>query len=126
GGGGSAGGRGAGDGPAPRRGARSDGTGSDPARGVAYEVFRAVSERGSYANLLLPKLLQARRVTGRDADLATELTYGGLRVRGTPGAGLARRPDPPPGPLDPPPPGPLPLGAPHMVCPALPDHAPGS
>jgi 16S rRNA (cytosine967-C5)-methyltransferase len=53
-------------------------------------VFRAVSERGAYANLLLPRLLVERRVRGRDAEFATELTYGGLRVQGTLDAVLAR------------------------------------
>ncbi|HSV65898.1 MAG TPA: transcription antitermination factor NusB [Mycobacteriales bacterium] len=55
----------------------------DPARGAAVDVLRAVTDRGAYANLLLPSLLAERRIAGRDADFATELTYGTLRVRGT-------------------------------------------
>ncbi|HEX5494273.1 MAG TPA: transcription antitermination factor NusB, partial [Mycobacteriales bacterium] len=59
-------------------------TRSDPdPRRVAYDVLRAVSQRQAYANLLLPGLLRQRRITGRDAGLATELTYGTLRAQGT-------------------------------------------
>jgi 16S rRNA (cytosine967-C5)-methyltransferase len=61
----------------------------DPARRVALDVLLAVSGRDAYANLLLPQLLEQRRVTGRDAALATELSYGTLRGRGTYDAVLA-------------------------------------
>ncbi|MPY76890.1 MAG: rRNA small subunit methyltransferase B [Actinophytocola sp.] len=54
----------------------------DPARQAAFDVLRAVSERDAYANLVLPDLLRERRVTGRDAALATELAYGTCRARG--------------------------------------------
>jgi 16S rRNA (cytosine967-C5)-methyltransferase len=54
----------------------------DPARRVALEVLLAVSARDAYANLLLPRLLAQRRLAGRDAALATELSYGTLRGRG--------------------------------------------
>ncbi|MDA8371847.1 MAG: rRNA cytosine-C5-methyltransferase [Nocardiopsaceae bacterium] len=75
----------------PRRGKGKRGTKhpaapaplKDPARRVAYEVLRAVAERDAYANLLLPAVLRERGVTGRDAALATELTYGALRRQGT-------------------------------------------
>ena len=73
---------------APARGSRG-GTGGasgrriDPARLVAFEVLRAVRERDAYANLLLPALLRERGLTGRDAALATELSYGTLRGQGT-------------------------------------------
>jgi 16S rRNA (cytosine967-C5)-methyltransferase len=52
-------------------------------------VLLAVSQRDAYANLLLPELLTQRGLTGRDAALATELTYGTLRGRGTYDAVLA-------------------------------------
>ncbi|GAA4906189.1 RsmB/NOP family class I SAM-dependent RNA methyltransferase [Streptomonospora salina] len=55
----------------------------DPARRAAYDVLRAVQDRDAYANLLLPSLLRERSVHGRDAALATELTYGALRRQGT-------------------------------------------
>ena len=55
----------------------------DPARLVAFEVLRAVRERDAYANLLLPALLRERGLTGRDAALATELSYGTLRGQAT-------------------------------------------
>ncbi|QKT07290.1 rRNA small subunit methyltransferase B [Gordonia sp. X0973] len=55
----------------------------DPVRTVARDVLRAVRDRGAYANLLLPALLRERRISGRDAALATELTYGTARAQGT-------------------------------------------
>jgi 16S rRNA (cytosine967-C5)-methyltransferase len=65
----------------PQRGSR--GGDRDPARRLALDVLLAVSQRDAYANLLLPELLSQRGLTGRDAALATELTYGTLRGRGT-------------------------------------------
>ncbi|HVQ89207.1 MAG TPA: transcription antitermination factor NusB [Actinomycetes bacterium] len=55
----------------------------DPTRRVALDVLQAVRTRDAYANLVLPSLLTSRRVTGRDANFATELTYGTLRGQGT-------------------------------------------
>ncbi|MFT4042478.1 MAG: transcription antitermination factor NusB [Gordonia sp. (in: high G+C Gram-positive bacteria)] len=54
----------------------------DAVRKTALEVLRAVRERDAYANLVLPKLLRERHISGRDAALATELTYGSLRAQG--------------------------------------------
>jgi len=54
----------------------------DPARLLAYDVLRAVDEQGAYSNLELSRLLRERRITGRDAALATELVGGTLRMRG--------------------------------------------
>lgn len=54
----------------------------DPARHAALETIRAVRERDAYANLVLPKLLRENRITGRDAALATELSYGTCRATG--------------------------------------------
>ena len=74
---------------APGRGGAGGGGGGasrrriDPARLVAFDVLRAVRERDAYANLLLPTLLRERGLTGRDAALATELSYGTLRGQGT-------------------------------------------
>jgi 16S rRNA (cytosine967-C5)-methyltransferase len=56
---------------------------SDPARRAAYDLLRAVATRSAYANLVLPKLLRDRGLTGRDAAFATELGYGTLRASGT-------------------------------------------
>lgn len=53
------------------------------ARAVAYEVLRAVSGDEAYANLLLPHAIVRARLDAKDAGLATELTYGTLRRRGT-------------------------------------------
>ncbi len=43
--------------------------------------MRAIAD-GGYANLELPKELRRRRLRGRDAAFATELTYGATRLRG--------------------------------------------
>ncbi|MEO5874170.1 MAG: transcription antitermination factor NusB [Streptosporangiaceae bacterium] len=66
--------------PAPKAQRRAPG---DSVRRTAYDVLHAVESRDAYANLLLPKMLRERQLTGRDAALATELTYGTLRGRGT-------------------------------------------
>ncbi|WP_413782938.1 RsmB/NOP family class I SAM-dependent RNA methyltransferase [Microbacterium sp. YJN-G] len=57
--------------------------GIQPARWVAYDVLRAVSDSDAYANLLLPKLIVEAGLNAQDAALATELAYGTLRRRGT-------------------------------------------
>ena len=62
---------------ASRRGAQVD-----PARVAAVDVVTAVDTDGAYANLLLPRLLRERGITGRDAAFATELGYGTLRWQG--------------------------------------------
>lgn len=54
-----------------------------PARRVAYDVLRAVSESDAYANLVLPAAIAEARLSAQDAALATELAYGTLRRRGT-------------------------------------------
>lgn len=60
---------------------------------MAYELLRAVDEQDAYANLVLPGLLGARGLGGRDAGLATELGYGTLRALGTLDEILARTTD---------------------------------
>ena len=55
----------------------------DPARRIAWEVMRAVDERDSYVNLLLPKLITDAGLAGREAAFATELTHGTIRRQGT-------------------------------------------
>ncbi len=62
---------------------------ADPARRVAYELLRAVSRDGAYANLRLPELIAGAGLDGRDAALATELGYGAVRATGTLDAVLA-------------------------------------
>ncbi|WP_416211026.1 transcription antitermination factor NusB, partial [Frankia sp. Cr2] len=66
--------------PAPTRSPRA--VPADPARLLAWEVLRAVDERGAYANLLLAALMAQRRLSARDRGFATELTYGTLRAIG--------------------------------------------
>lgn len=48
-------------------------------RSVAFELIRRVLEDDSYANLLLPKLLDGANVDSRDAGFIQELSFGTLR-----------------------------------------------
>ncbi|MCM3885097.1 transcription antitermination factor NusB, partial [Frankia sp. R82] len=50
---------------------------------MAWEVLRAVDERGAYANLLLPSMLAGSGLSARDRGFVTELAYGALRAQGT-------------------------------------------
>jgi 16S rRNA (cytosine967-C5)-methyltransferase len=73
----------------------------DPARLAAFELLRAVAEQDAYANLALPRIREARRLSGRDAAFATELGYGTLRAAGTLDEILARCVDRPAAEVDP-------------------------
>jgi 16S rRNA (cytosine967-C5)-methyltransferase len=95
----------------------------DPARRVAFDVLSAVAERDAYANLLLPALLADRGLTGRDAALATELTYGTLRGQGSYDAILAICSDRDLGRLDPPLRQVLRLGAHQLLATRIGAHA---
>nr|WP_233579861.1 transcription antitermination factor NusB [Frondihabitans sp. PhB188] len=53
-----------------------------PARQVALDVIRAVEHDDAYANLLLPQRIARAGLDAADAGLATELTYGTLRMSG--------------------------------------------
>ncbi|MCK6209195.1 rRNA small subunit methyltransferase B [Georgenia sp. EYE_87] len=84
------GGRGAGSGQRQQQPGRGADQGRPPARRprvdaprlAAFEVLRQVAGSDAYANLVLPKLLREREITGRDAGFATELAYGTLRLQG--------------------------------------------
>jgi 16S rRNA (cytosine967-C5)-methyltransferase len=71
-------------------------TSTDPARRAAADVLLAVDRDGAYANLLLPRLLRERSISGTDAAFATELAYGTVRRSGVldlvVGAGAKRDP----------------------------------
>ena len=54
----------------------------DPARQVALDLLAAVRQDGAYANLVLPELIAGAGLHGRDAALATELSYGTCRALG--------------------------------------------
>ncbi|AVT31876.1 methyltransferase [Plantactinospora sp. BC1] len=77
------GGRGAGQRDRDGRPPRAARPAVDLPRQAAYEAIEAVHRDDAYANLVLPGILRDRRLHGRDAAFATELTYGTLRVRGT-------------------------------------------
>lgn len=55
---------------------------AQPARRIALDVIRAVGESDAYANLLLPVRIERAKLSPPDAGLATELTYGTLRMQG--------------------------------------------
>ena len=96
---------------------------TDPARRVAFEALSAVRERDAYANLVLPALLREHGLSGRDAALATELTYGTLRGLGTYDAILGACVDRPLEALDPPLLDVLRLGAHQLLATRVPPHA---
>ncbi|SDR09924.1 RsmB/NOP family class I SAM-dependent RNA methyltransferase [Thermostaphylospora chromogena] len=95
----------------------------DLARTTAFDVLRAVDERDAYANLLLPHLIRERRLSARDAGLATELAYGTLRGMGTYDAIIAACSDRPPERLDPPLLDALRIGAHQLLRTRVPAHA---
>jgi 16S rRNA (cytosine967-C5)-methyltransferase len=95
----------------------------DPVRRTAFDVVQAVDERDAYANLLLPSLLRERGLAGRDAALATELTYGTLRGRGTYDAVLGMCSDRPVAKIDTPLLNVLRLGAHQLLGTRIPPHA---
>jgi 16S rRNA (cytosine967-C5)-methyltransferase len=117
--------RAAGPGPARDSGAadRDVARRSGNPRRAAYQVLAAVENREAYANLLLPRLLADRDITGRDAALATELAYGTLRGQGTYDAVLAACSDRPLDKLDPPVRQILRLGAHQLLATRIGAHA---
>ena len=95
----------------------------DPARRLAYDVLRAVSSNGAYANLVLPELLRTSRLSQRDAAFATELAYGTVRAQGSLDDVLAACSSRPPTLLDPPVLDLLRLGAYQVLRTRVPPHA---
>ncbi len=93
------------------------------ARRVAFDVLRAVDESDAYANLLLPKQIDAARLSAADAGLATELTYGTLRRRGTYDAIIALASDRAPERVDPAVLDALRLGVHQLLSMRVPTHA---
>lgn len=71
------------------------------ARWVAFDTLRAVHDSDAYANLLLPTEIARAGLSGSDAGLATELTYGTLRREGTYDAVVADAAGRPAGEIDP-------------------------
>lgn len=51
------------------------------ARRVAIEALVRIDADGAYANLVLPRLLEARSLSGNDRRFVTELVYGTTRMR---------------------------------------------
>lgn len=96
---------------------------SPNARRIAFDTLRAVDERDAYANLLLPRRLHQASLTGRDAALATELTYGTLRGRGTYDEVIRVCSDRPLNKIDPPVLDLLRLGAHQLLRTRIPPHA---
>jgi len=104
-------------------GGRRPGPPRDEARNAAFDLLRAVDERDAYANLLMPRMLRERGVTGRDAALATELGYGTLRGLGTYDEIIAACSDRAPEDLDPPLLDAIRLGVHQLLSTRIPVHA---
>lgn len=113
-----------GTGPAGKsRSPRSGPPAAGDARRVAYDVLRAVAERGAYANIALPSMLRDRGVARREAALATELAYGTLRGLGTYDEVLRACSDRGLEGIDPPLLDVLRLGTHQLLATRIPDHA---
>jgi 16S rRNA (cytosine967-C5)-methyltransferase len=96
---------------------------ADPARQVAYEAVAAVHRDDAYGNIALPRLLRDAGLSGRDAALATELTYGTLRAVGTLDAIIAVAAGREVARIDPPARDALRLGAYQLLYTRIPAHA---
>ena len=94
-----------------------------PARQVAYDVLRAVTESDAYANLVLPSVIGEAGLNPQDAALATELAYGTLRRRGTYDAIIAAAADRPASDIDPAVLDALRLGAHQLLATRVASHA---
>jgi 16S rRNA (cytosine967-C5)-methyltransferase len=95
----------------------------DPARRAAYDAITAVHRDDAYANLVLARILRERRLHGRDAAFATELTYGTLRLTGTLDAVIAAAAGREVARIDPPVRDALRLGAYQLLRTRVPVHA---
>ena len=95
----------------------------DPPRRIAFDLLAAIRERGAYANLTLPGLLDQADLDERDSALATELGYGTVRWQGTLDAIMARCLDRPLDDLDPPVLDVLRLGAYQILHTRIPGYA---
>lgn len=95
---------------------------SSPRR-VALDVISAVRDSDAYANLLLPGRIARARLSPADAGLATELTYGTLRMQGYYDRVIARAAGRPVDRIDPPILDVLRLGAHQLLSTRIPSHA---
>ncbi|WP_329049319.1 rRNA small subunit methyltransferase B [Amycolatopsis sp. NBC_01488] len=109
--------------PAPRKEGPRRPPEVDPARQAAFDVLAAVRTKDAYANLVLPDLLRERRITGRDAALATELAYGASRAQGLLDAVIAACAERPLSQTDPAVLDALRLGAYQLLRTRIPEHA---
>jgi 16S rRNA (cytosine967-C5)-methyltransferase len=94
-----------------------------PARQVAFDVLEAVRESEAYANLLLPARIERAGLGEADAALATELTYGTLRLQGYYDAVIELAADRPADRIDPAVLDVLRLGAHQLLATRVPTHA---
>ena len=101
----------------------NDRTRVQPSRRVAYDVISAVRESDAYANLLLPGRIARAGLSPADAALATELTYGTLRMQGYYDRVIVRAAGRPVDRIDPPLLDVLRLGAHQLLSTRVPSHA---
>ena len=53
----------------------------DDPRRLAIAAIVRIDDEGAYANVVLPKMLGATSLDGRDKGFATELVYGSTRMK---------------------------------------------
>ena len=111
------------DGTAPAAADQARSAAVDQARSAALDLLAAVRENGAYANLALPGILGARGLSGRDAGLATDLSYGTCRAMGLLDGIVSRCSDRPLGDLDGPVLDALRLGTYQLLRTRIPPHA---
>lgn len=92
-------------------------------RQVAYDLLKAVSVDGAYANLELPNLIRKAKLDSRDAGFATELGMGTLRWLLTLDLIIEAAADRPIEKIDPPLRDALRLGAYQLLLMRVPSHA---
>ena len=54
----------------------------DSTRLLVYELISQVNREGAFANIRLPELLNKSKLSAKDRNLATEMSYGTLRMQG--------------------------------------------
>lgn len=109
--------------PQRRRGSGQGKVKLDAARLTALKTLTAVREEGSYANLVLPTLIEEAKLDTRDAAFATELSYGTIRLQGRYDAIIAQCVDRPLDRIDPAVLDVLRLGAHQLLGMRVPTHA---
>ena len=95
----------------------------NPTRLLVYELISQVNRDGAYANIRLPELLKKSKLSANDRNLATEMSYGTLRMQGLMDYIAAKFTDRPFNELDPKIQDLLRMGIYQLIQMRIPDHA---